>query len=197
VKNSYIILSNQHITGYFEQKYNIVRFTQDTLILAPVGKDIFKLSQPDEENQYVFVNSMLTYKFVKLHFETMSNYSKFDGESVDDAKIIYTLDIDSAKNSKVTAKDKYSSEPQIRRSPASKKDYERLMKILSSYDLDSFPDENVRTNDNRNPILEIWYNDQKKIFKGCIPIGYSKLEDFMWEYIALRTSFSDVMKVRR
>jgi len=56
VKNSYLILSSEHISGTIEQKYDIVRFTEDTLILAPTGKDVFRLSKANENNQYIFVN---------------------------------------------------------------------------------------------------------------------------------------------
>jgi len=73
VKNSHIILSRifeKYNSIKVEQKYNIVRFTKDTLILSPEGGDIFTISEPNEQNQYVFVNSMLTYKFEKLYYET-------------------------------------------------------------------------------------------------------------------------------
>ena len=165
VKNKYIILSITEHSVEFKTKYNIVHITPDTLILSPEGNDFFELGEPNKQNQYVFVNSMRNYKFVKLHFEITSNNFKHDGEHLDNEKSIATLDMDSARRSKVTVKDNSSKEPQIYRSPISKKDYERLVKILSSCDLDGYPDVNVRMDiTNRNSILEIWYNDQKKIF---------------------------------
>ena len=91
----------------------------------------------------------------------------------------------------------YFNETKTYRSPVSKKDYERLIKILSHCDIDFYPNENIKINNKgRNPILEIWYNDQKKIFNGCFPIGYLKLEDFIWEYMSLIEGF-DVIRVRR
>ncbi|MCL2435393.1 MAG: BatD family protein [Lentimicrobiaceae bacterium] len=193
VKNKYFILSQTNHGVEFKTKYNIVSITQDTLILAPEGRDFFDLGEANKQNQYVFVNSMLIYKFVKLHFET--SLSNEDAE-----KSRVTLDIDSAKRSKVTVKDMYSNETKVYRSPVTKKDYERLMKILSSYDLSSFPDENIMFDSIKchYSILEIHFNDQKKLFKGCfaVPKNYLKLGDFMWEYVMLRTGL-DIIRVRK
>ena len=188
VKNKYIILSKTEHTIAFKSQYNIVRITPDTLILHPEGNDFFELGEPNKQNHYVFVNSMRNYKFVKLHYEILSHWNN---------EIKFFLDIDSAKKSKVTVRDEYFNETKIYKSPVSKKDYERLIRILSSFDIDSSPDEKIWIdNQHRNSILEIQYNDQKKIFKGGIPIGYSKLADFMWEYISLRAGI-DVMRMRQ
>ena len=193
VKNKYFILSQTNHGIEFKTKYNIVSITQDTLIMAPEGRDFFNIGESNKRNQYVFVNSMLIYKFVRLHFETpLSN------EDAEKSRI--TLDIDSAKRSKVTVKDVYSNETKVYRSPVTKKDYERLIKILSSYDLSSFPDENIMFDSIKchYSILEIWFNDQKKLFKGCfaVPKNYLKLGDFMWEYVMLRTGL-DIIRVRK
>ena len=187
VKNKYIILSITEHSVEFKTKYNIVRITPDTLILSPEGNDFFDLGETNQQNQYVFVNSFLTYKFVKLHYEISSSWSEMR----------YFLDIDSAKKSKVTVTDEFLNETKIYRSPISRRDYERLIKILSSCDLDDCPDEKVWIdNKNRNSILEIQYNDQRKIFKGGIPACYPKLTDFIWEYMDLRADMG-VMRMRR
>jgi hypothetical protein len=195
--------------------------SQDTLILSPEGEVFFELSELNSQNQYVFVNSMRTYKFVKLHFETSPDTMPHDYEiKADHLESIYILDIDSARKSKVTVSYPYFNETKTYRSPVSKKDYERLIRILSHFDIDSYPNENIWIDDdesnlifdiwynndekmiwnryfpNGNAILEIWYNDQKKIFRRCLPVGYSKLEYFIWEYIALIAG-DDVMRVRR
>jgi hypothetical protein len=187
VKNNYFILSQVHGTE-FKQKYNIVRFTKDTLILASDKTDIFELGKPNEQNQYVFVNSMLNYKFVKLHFEVTSNLRNEPRK--------YTIDIDSAKKA-IIKEDIYHNEIKIYKTSVSKKDYERLIKILSHCDIDYYPDENIKIGyENYIQILEIQYNEQKKIFKDCTPRGYSsKLEGYLWEYIALRTGI-ETMRVR-
>jgi hypothetical protein len=188
VKGKYIIFSNTVNGLELKTKYNIAHINQDTLILMPEGNDFFELTEPDQQNRYVFVNSLRTYKFVKLHFEISSNFENTRR---------YYFDIDSAKRLKVTKKDEYFNETKIYRSPVTKKDYERLLKILSRCDIDYYPDENVWDDKGRNSILEIWYNDKRKIFKGGIPAFYSKLGDFMWEYMMLRTNFSNAMRIRR
>jgi hypothetical protein len=198
VKGKYIIFSNTANGLELKTKYNIVHITQDTLILVPEGNDFFELTESDKQNQCVFANSLRTYKFVKLHYEISSNTVQYDYETeTDHLKSGSILDIDSSKKIKITTQKEHFNEPQIYRSPLSNKDYERLIKILSSVDLDSFPDENIRQNDNkfRYSILEIRYNDKRKIFKGGIPAFYSKLGDFMWEYMALKEGL-DVIKVR-
>jgi len=91
-----IILSGMYNSIKIEQKYKVVRFTQDTLILMPKGKDVFTLCEMNEQNQYVFVNSMLTYKFASLYCET--SFNNFDNPKGDKLKFI--LYIDSAKNSR-------------------------------------------------------------------------------------------------
>lgn len=70
-KNNFIILSKTDDGKKIEQKYNIVHFTKDTLILVPKGEDIFKLAEINEENQYIFFNSMLTYKFEEFYAEAV------------------------------------------------------------------------------------------------------------------------------
>jgi phage anti-repressor protein len=198
VKNKYITFSC--LTSYgveLKQKYHIVNFTKDTLILVPDGEDIFELCEPNKRGQSVFVNSMLTYKFVKLHYEVSSDIVEFGYEiEPNRLKSISTLDIDSTRKVKIVIKDEYSNEPRIYKSLVSKKEYEHLIKILSSVNLDSYPDEKINKNAKRYSVLVIQYNDQKKIFKGSTPFFYSKLRDFIWEYIALING-GDVIKVRR
>ena len=196
VKNKYFVLSGTIHDVEFTVMYNIVRLTQDTLILSPEGEDLFNLAELNPQNQYVFVNSMLTYKFVRLHYE--ASYS--DEYAV---KSRITLAIDSAKKSKVTVKDDSSDPPKVYRSPVTKQDYERLIKILSSFDLSSFPDEIIKVDSICQPaILEIQFNDQKKLFKrwnAVIPAYYSKLGDFMTEYISIRSGidFMRLGKIKR
>ena len=198
VKNKYFVLSGTNHNVEFTVKYNVVHLTQDTLILSPEGEDLFNLAELNPQNQYVFVNSMLTYKFVSLYYE----FSPKEFEEERKTTILY---IDSAKRSKVTVKDLYSNETKIYRSPVTKQDYKRLIKILSSYDLSSYPDETIDMDSiqcyNPNSYLEIRFNDQKKIFKGCIwvPKYYLKLGDFMWEYISLRSGidFMRLGKIKR
>ena len=191
VKNKYFVLSGTNHDVEFTVKYNIVRLTQDTLILSPEGEDLFNLAELNSQNQYVFVNSMLTYKFVKLHYE-----ASYSNEYAVISRI--TLDIDSAKKSKVTVKDDRSNTPKVYKSPLTKEDYERLIKILSSYDLSFYPNEIIEVDSIcQIAILEIQFNDQKKLFKRCnavIPKYYSKLGDFMLEYISLRSGI-DFMRL--
>ena len=182
VKKRYIILSGSYNGLKFEQKYNIVHFTQDTLILAPEKETFFTLGQTNNQNCYVFVNSILTYKFEQLYYETSLDYLN--------AKLKITLVIDSSRNSKVTVKEEYLNENKVYKSPISKKDYERLLKILSTCDIASIPiAENTETNSNdqRYSILEIRYNGNIKTYKGYIriPFYYAKLSGFIWEYIKL------------
>jgi len=55
VKNKYLILSHKHFNEEIQMRYNITLLTKDSLILVPEGDDIFALSKPNEQNQYVFV----------------------------------------------------------------------------------------------------------------------------------------------
>jgi hypothetical protein len=190
VKNSYIILGNQHITGYFEQRYDIVRFTQDTLILVSVGKDVFRLCQPDENNQYVFTNSLNGFSFTKLHFET----SLFDSSLDLDVQI--TLDIDSTRKSRVKIHDDYMNETNIVTTPMSKIEYKTFIQILAICDLNSisektsyFPPEDIKC---CNSVFEVQYNGQVKKCKGCtlLPFYDPALEDFLMGYIASKSSQS-------
>jgi hypothetical protein len=208
-KNEYIILSSQHTTGYLEQKYNIVRFTKDTLILAPEGKDIFKLSQLNEENQYVFVNTPKELPFGKLHFA-----SSIIAPSLD-YHVSITLYIDSARNSRVKIHDDYMNETNVVTTKISKKDYKRLIQILAACDMGSFPEEFAPKDQKfatfeenplsssrgvvfhvkqeflecSNSIFQVQYNDQIKKCKGCtfVPFYYPALEDFLMRYIAMKS----------
>ena len=189
VKNNYFILSSKHVTGYLEQKYNIVRFTQDTLVLAPVEKDIFRLSQPDEENQYVFVNSLNGFTFVKLHFET-----SFE-EASHDLYLKVTLDVDSTRKSRVIIHDDYMNETNIVATKMSKNDYIEFTRVLSACDFSTFSEEYFKAEENMkccNSFFEIRYDDQIKKCKGCtlFPFYYPVLKEFLWNYIATQSYFS-------
>ena len=211
-KNDYIILSSRHVSGYIEQKYNIVRLTQDTLILAPESRDIFKLSRLNEDNQYVFVNTLNGFTFVKLHFATTLVAPSLNID------ISITLDIDSARNSRVKLHDDYMNETNVISTGISKYDYHRLISILAAFDISSFPEEFIAKEqanrepegralhnyfgiifqsdeakpECRNSFLEIQYNDQTKKCKSCatVPFYYPLLEDFLMNYIATKSSQS-------
>jgi hypothetical protein len=190
VKNSYIILSKTKDEVEFRVKYNIVRLTKDTLILAPEGYDLFELSEPDQQNQCVFVNSLLSYRFVSFYFETSTN--NFDYPKED--RYIYILYIDSAKNSRVVIQNESFNETTMYRAPISKKEYESLIKILSRCDLSSFPEADTVIN-KKSPyeILEISYNDQVKNIGGlrCLPAVFAdELGCFVCEYIELRANIN-------
>jgi len=157
-KKDHIILSQVSNSRMVEQKYKIIRLTQDTLILVPVGEDIFALSESNEQNQYVFVNSMHTYKFEELYYETV--FFNFNNP-ISRLKII--LYIDSAKRSRIVIKSDSSGESEGYKTPISKKEYKSLIEILSSCDLNCFQEENTVI-DKKYPyeILEIRYNEQAK-----------------------------------
>jgi len=185
-----IILSGMYNSIKIEQKYKVVSFTQDTLILMPKGKDVFTLCETNEQNQYVFVNSMLTYKFASLYYET--SFNNFDNSKGDKLKFI--LYIDSAKNSRVVIQNESFNETTIYTAPPSKVEYEQLIKILSSCDLSSFSEEDVAI-DKESPyeILEIGYNDQVKKINGftCLPVSFAdELGYFVCEYIELRANIN-------
>jgi len=209
VKNKYFILLSRHISGYLEQKYNIVLCAQDKLILEPEGIDIFKLSRLNEDNQYVFETNLEGITFVKLHFSTTIIASSLD------INISITLDIDSARNSRVKLHDDYMNETNVVTTIMSKNDYNRFVSILNAFDIDSFPEEFMgRERANREPegrsfhnyfgiifrsdeakrecsnsYLEIQYNDQTKKCKSCaiIPFYYPLLEDFLMNYISMKS----------
>jgi hypothetical protein len=188
VKNKYIVLSNDEV--HSQQKYNIVRFTKDTLILTPEELDIFNLSEPNEQNQYIFVNSLLTYKFVSLYYET--SFYNFDKPKEDRLKFI--LYIDSAKNSRVVIQNESFNEGTMYTAPPSKIEYECLVKILSSCDLSSFPEgDTVVDKESPYEILEISYNEQVKKIRGfaCLPDTFAdELGYFVCEYIELRANIN-------
>jgi len=179
VKNRYITLCKNENNIKREHNFNIVRHTKDTLILSPEGKDIFELCETNEQNQYVFANSLLTYKFERLYYETKINYHGF--------KLKITLVIDSTKNAKIILKDESNDRTSVIKSTISKKNYERLLSILSSYDLSNYANKAI-DNKYRNQILEISYNGLNKTLEGCndisFPIQYSKLPHLLTEFIA-------------
>ena len=207
VKNRHHILASQHISGYVEQQYDIVRFTYDTLILAPIGRDIFKLNKPNKENQYVFVNSLNGFTFVKLHFKTSivvpeSNYY-----------LSINLTIDSTKKSFVKLHDDYMNETNVVTTSMSKYEYKALITILAGLNIGGLPENFVpsilsllissnlfRLNDYLvltdhaaveccNSFFEIQYNDQIKTCKGCtfVPFYHPALESFLVDYIAMKS----------
>ena len=192
---------------FIEQQYDIVRFTYDTLILAPIGRDIFKLNKPNKENQYVFVNSLNGFTFVKLHFKTSivvpeSNYY-----------LSINLTIDSTKKSFVKLHDDYMNETNVVTTSMSKYEYKTLITILAGLNIGGLPENFVpsipsllissnlfRLNDYLvltdhaaveccNSFFEIQYNDQIKTCKGCtfVPFYHPALECFLVDYIAMKS----------
>ena len=212
VQNNYVIFSCEHVSGYLEQKYNIVKFTQDNLILEPVGKDIFKLSKPNENNQYVFTNSLNGFTFVKLHFSTSMVDTTLG------IKISITLDIDSARKSRVKIHDDFMNETNIVTTSMSKNEYKRFVQILSAFDLSSLSEDfgntiqditkfdakplriskdivfygNQGRSECSNSVFEVKYNDQITKCKGCslVPFYYPALKDFLLSYIASKSAQS-------
>jgi hypothetical protein len=196
VKNNYIILAQIDHGTAFAQMYNIVHFTKDTLILVPEGMDFFELCEANEQNQYIFVNSLLTYKFVSLYYETPIN----NHYGVLKRVAIY---IDSARNSKITLTDESIKKTITFKSSIDKKDYERLIKILSSCDISNYPEVNTVIDDKncRRQIFEIRCNAQIKTFKGCngafiIPSGYADLSGFLAEFVSLKANI-DIKSERK
>jgi len=212
VKNSYFILSSEHIDGIVEQQYDIVRFTPDTLILAPVGRDIFRLSKPNDNNQYVFVNSLQGFSFKKLHFSTSVIAPSLD------LNLQITLTLDSLGNSRIKLHDDYMNQTNVVTFPMTKAEYKQLILLLSAVDLDNLVDKSsgipqgvtsfeavylrsvprVLINANSgntecsNSHFEIHYNNQIKISKGCaiVPFYLPVLENFIWDYITNKTVMS-------
>jgi len=182
-KNDFIILSKKDNKEKLEQKYNIVHLTNDTLILSPNGADFFELCQPNEKNQYIFVNNMLNYKFVELYLE-YSFKARYD-------TIRIVLYIDSTKKSRIVIKDEYFDEAKVYTSPILDYEYESLVKILSSCDISCIPEEGEMIEEVcQNSFLEIRYNDQIKIFKGCarFPANCNaKFSNFLLDYIFKKT----------
>jgi TonB family protein len=190
-KNNYIILSQTQHRAKFKQKYNIVHATKDTLILTPEGGDIFALGETNEHNQYVFVNSMLTYNFVELYYEALFHQNNLVNPKVSLKVILY---IDSAKRSHVVVQNKISNETNMYTTPPSKVEYKRLLQILSSCDISCIQNE-YRMIDEKNSysILEIHYNDQIKIFNGFTylpPNLADELADFISDYIESRANIT-------
>jgi len=210
VKNSYFTLASQHISGYLEQKYDIMRFTRDTLIITPVDRDIFRLSQPNKANQYVFVNSLNGFTFVKLHFRTSIVVPECD------YNLSITLTIDSAKKSFVKLHDDYMNETNVVTTSISQYEFKALITILAGLNIGDLLEYYVpadpsvlaisnviRLNDYLvftdhaaveccNSSLEIRYNDQVKTCTGCrfVPFYHPYLEHFLVDYIANKSSQS-------
>ena len=185
-----LILSKKDASKKLEQKYRVIHLTQDTLILAPKGEDLFALSKTNEQNQYVFVNSMLNFKFVEFYFET--SFYNFDNPKEDRLKFI--VYIDSAKKSRVVIQNESFNEGTAYTAPPSKVEYESLIKILSSCDLSCFPEaDTVINKESPYGILEIRYNDQVKNIREwhCLPAAFAEeLEYFVCEYIELRANIN-------
>lgn len=190
-ENNYIILSktgfvnNQNEKKQEEQKYNIIRFTKDTLILAPQGNDILNLCKTNEQNQYIFVNSKQfppqPIQFTSLYFETKPDllYVKI------------AMFIDSTKHSRILIHDSFNAKETEIKSVVATKDYNRLISILARYDISRFPEDYFYDVDDiqcRNSFFEIKYNGQVKRCRGCtlFPFNYSKLETFIRDHIGIR-----------
>jgi len=190
-KNNHIILSQTQHGAKFKQKYNIVRATKDTLILAPEGEDIFVLGGMNEQNQYVFVNSMLTYNFVELYYEALFHHNNFINPK---ASLKVTLYIDSAKRSQVVVQNEISNETNTYMTPPSKVEYKRLMQILSSCDISCIQNEDRMIDEKASySVLKIRYNDQIKTFNGFThfpPNFADELADFICDYIESRANIT-------
>ena len=202
VKNSYIVLASPHISGLYWQQYDIVRFTKDTLILAPVGRDVFKLSQPNEDNQYVFVNSLNGFTFTKLHFTTSLVAPELD------LNLSITLTIDSTKKSFVKLHDDYMNETNVVTTSMGKHEYKTLITILAGLDISNLPKNLPDSYLNSlpkyfiyaqleccNSFFEVRYNDQVETYKGCtsIPFYHPALAPFLINYIAKKSAQSGRM----
>jgi len=190
VKNKYFIFSQKRHGEEFQQKYNIVHFTKDTLILVPEGDDILVLAEPNEKNQYLFVNGrMPTYNFVELYYEI--SFNNFNNPK---EKLKFILYIDSAKNSRVVIQNISYPETTMYTAPPSKVEYNWLLYFLSRCDLRGIPNE-ARITDKEFPYeyLEIHYNDQVKTFRGVsrLPFHFAdQLADFISEYIESRANIT-------
>jgi len=194
VKGDYIILSkicsakNRKEGKSEEQKYSIIRFTADTLILAPEGNDILNLCKMNEQKQCVFVNknrfSPQTIQFISLYFETkLGLHTKI------------ALFIDSTKLSQIFIYNRTYEEKTEIKSPIDPKTYYRLISILENYDIGRFPEEYFMLDDDvqcSNSFFEIKYNDQIKRCKSCayFPFNYAKLESFIRNHIEVRAGLS-------
>ena len=203
VKNSYIVLASPHISGLYWQQYDIVHFTKDTLILAPVGRDVFKLSQLNENNQYVFINSLNGFTFVKLHFTTTLIVPELD------LNLSITLTIDSTRKSFVKLHDDYMNETNVVTTSISKYEHKTLNTILAGLDISNLPEKAVVDLPNTylnslpkyfiyaqleccNSFFEVHYNDQVKTYRGCtsIPFYHPALAHFLINYIAMKSGQS-------
>jgi hypothetical protein len=109
-------------------------------------------------------------------------------------KLKFILYIDSAKNSRVVVKDESYDGTTMYRAPISNLEYKNLLKILSSCNISSIPDDDTEIDkDSSFEILEISYNDQIKRFHGFtrLPANFSdKLAEFVCDYIELRVNIN-------
>jgi len=190
VKNRYFVLSQTHLGEEFQVKYNIERFTIDTLILTPEGEDIFTLSVTNEKNQIVFVNSrMPNYQFVEFYFESLFN--NFDNPK---DKLKFILYVDSSKRSRVVVYNESYKEGCVYTAPPSKVEYENLLKILSSCDISSIPNDDKEIDkESSYQILEVSYNDRIKRFIGntSLPVHFAdRLTQFISDYIEMRVNIN-------
>jgi len=190
VKNRYFVLSQTHLGEEFQVKYNIERFTIDTLILTPEGEDIFTLSASNEKKQIVFVNSRMTnYQFVEFYFESLFN--NFDNPR---DKLKFILYVDSSKRSRVVVYNESYKEGCVYTAPPSKVEYKNLLKILSSCDISSIPNDDKEIDKETSyQILEVSYNDKIKRFIGntSLPIHFAdSLIELISDYIELRVNIN-------
>jgi len=209
LKDGYIVFTAPHISGIYWQRYKVILFSKDTLILEPEGSDVFRLSQRNENNQYVFTNSLNGFTFEKLHFTTT-----IIDESLG-VNISILLDIDSSRNSRVKLHDDYMNETNIVTTQMTKIEYKQLLQILSAFDLSMLSEDFANkgkditkyeakqlriskdvvlygergTKECSNSFFEIRYNDQVTKCKGCpfVPFYYPALKDFLLRYISTKS----------
>jgi len=186
-KNNYIILSQKEI----RQKYNIAHLTNDTLILALEGTEVFKLCEQNKENQLVFTNSSISnYQFVEFYYE--ASFNDFNNPKNDKLKFI--VYIDSAKNSRVVVKNESFNEGTMYTAPPSKVEYANLIKILSSCDISGVPCEDIEIDkESLYEMLEISYNGKIKKIMGfsSLPFNFAdNLTEFICDYIELRVNIN-------
>jgi len=209
LKKGYIVFIAPHISGVYWQYYNVIFFSQDTLILEPVGKDVFRLSKLNEQNQYVFTNSLNGFTFEKLHFTTTIIDISLG------VNISISLDIDSSRNSRLKIHDDYMNETNVVTTSMSRIEYNRFIQILSAFNLSNLSEDFENTvqdiskfearplriskdvvfygNQGRaecsNSVFEIKYNDQIVKCKGCslVPFYYPALKDFLLTYISSKS----------
>ena len=212
LKDGYIVFTAPHISGVYWQRYNVILSSNDTLILEPNGNDVFRLSQRNENNQYVFTNSLNGFTFEKLHFTTT-----IIDESLG-VNISISLDIDSSRNSRVKIHDDYMNETNIVTTQMTKSEYKQLLQVLSAFDLSTLSEDFANKGQDitkyeakqlriskdvvlygergvkecSNSVFEIRYNDQVVKCKGCslVPFYYPALKDFLLRYIAFKSAQS-------